>query len=106
MSTKRSIPDTATINSAEIYLPLFYDTGARPIAQLHTSPAKPGGNVTVTGATFTLNSFSGWCPIPTSYLDYLKANDGGIALVGGGWKKYRGRDADGLSGALRVTYTT
>jgi hypothetical protein len=101
-----TIPDSAAINAAEIYLPIFYDTGSAPIAQVHSSTSKPGGNISGVGGTSALNPSSGWVPIPAAFLDYLKANDGGIALVGGGFKKYRGTASDGQSGALRVTYST
>lgn len=100
-----TIPDTATITSAEIYLPLFYDIGSAPVAQVHTSASKPGGNVAVTGGTHSLSPRAGWSPIPAAFIDHMKVHGGGIALVGGGWAKYRPVGVDGASGALRVSWT-
>ena len=44
--------------------------------------------------------------IPTSFIDYLKANTGGVGMDGGGYSIWAGVQADGLSGALDITYTT
>lgn len=103
---KDTIPDGATIVSASIYLPLFFDQGSAPVARVHGSAAKPGGNVAPSGATHTLSPRSGWAALPTAFLDVLKSADGGIALVNGGWAKYSGTGSDGQSGALDVTWTS
>lgn len=100
-----TIPDSASIVSAEIYLPSPDRlTGARPFGR-HSYPSKPGGAPTIS-ATSTLAGTAGWVAIPTSLIDHLKANDGGLGFALGGWNIWPGTQRDGLSGAVRVTYET
>jgi len=99
-----TIPDSAAIVSAEIYLPLLKDLGSFPFGR-HGSASKPGGPVTIT-ATSTLPGKSGWVPIPTSLIDDLKVNVGGLGFALGGYNIWAGTQRDGLSGAVRVTYDT
>lgn len=98
-----TIPDGAVIKSATIFLPLRQQLGAAPFGR-HGSEAKPGGPVTFAGLS-TLGSNSGWVAIPTSLIDHLKANPGGLGYDYGGYNIWRGTQQDGLSGALNVTYT-
>lgn len=100
-----TIPDAAEIRGAWIYLPPpIRLLGARPFGR-HTASTKPGGSVTITN-TSTLAGTSGLVPIPTSHVDYLKANNGGLGFGLGGWNIWPGTQADGRSGLLRVTYRT
>lgn len=99
-----TIPDNAVIVSAEIYLPLLKDLGAAPFGR-HDQASKPGGAVTIT-ATSTLPGKSGWVSIPTSLIDELKVNTGGLGFGLGGYNIWAGTQKDGQSGAVRVTYDT
>lgn len=98
-----TIPDSASIVSAEIFLPNpSNQIGARPFGR-HTYDSKPGGAPTITD-TSTLGGTSGWVGIPTSHIDYLKANPGGFGFDLGGWWIWAGTQGNGSSGRLRVTY--
>lgn len=99
-----SIPDTAAIVAAAIYLPATRTGGASPNLQLHTSPAKPSGSVAFVGATYQPPGRTGWQPIPLAFIDYLKANGGGIGLNHGGYNIYASRGQDSLTGALDITW--
>jgi hypothetical protein len=100
-----SIPDNAAITGARIYLNPRQSSGAAPILRAHTSATKPGGPVTFTGAGYALPARSGWVNIPTSMVDFLKANNGGIGFEHGGYSIFRGVSSDGLSGALDISWT-
>lgn len=100
-----TIPDTAVIVAAEIYLPPPIKLlGARPFGR-HPYATKPGGAPSIT-ATSTLPGTSGWVPIPTSLIDHLKVNVGGFGFDLGGYNIWPGTQRDGQSGAVRVTYDT
>lgn len=97
-----TIPDAATITSAQIFLPLRSRLGAAPFGR-HGNDTKPAGAVTFS-ATSTLTSLDGWVSIPTSLLDHLKANPGGLGFDLGGLNIWDGTQLDKYSGALRVKY--
>lgn len=99
-----TIPDGATIHSAQIYLPQRKNLGAAPFGR-HGSATKPVGPVSF-AATAELPARSGWVSIPTSLIDYLKANTGGLGFAGGGYSIWSGTQRDGQSGTVRVTYTS
>lgn len=99
-----TIPDTAVIVSADIYLPLLQDVGAAPFGR-HAYATKPSGSLSF-AATSTLPGKSGWVPIPTTLIDELKVNTGGLGYDIGGYNIWAGTQKDGLSGAVRVTYDT
>lgn len=102
-----SIPDSASIVSTEIYLPAYYQYGASPNFRTHTNDTKPGGAPSYTATVVALNAArSGWVSLPNTVGDFLKANVGGTGMRQGGFTKYRGTQADGLSGALRITFDT
>lgn len=103
-TVKDTIPDSAVVKLARIFLPPLSLTGGAPILQRHTSPTKPGSPVTFIGAGVALGSRSGWVDFPLSWVDYLKANPGGIGMNHGGFNKYRGTQSDGLSGALDISW--
>lgn len=100
-----TIPDSATIVGAEIYLPPPTRLlGARPFGR-HPYATRPGGAPSIT-ATSTLPGTSGWVAIPTSLLDHLKSNVGGLGFDIGGYNIWPGVQRVGQSGAVRVTYDT
>lgn len=100
---KDTIPATAKIIAAEIYVPNPKNlTGARNFSY-HGYASRPAGAPTVTTVT-TLAGTSGWVPIPTSIVDFLKANVGGVGFNTGGENTWPGVQSDGQSGALRITY--
>jgi hypothetical protein len=95
-----TIPDGATIQSAEIWLPTPRQLlGARPFGR-HAYGSKPAGAPTIT-ATANLGGTSGWVGIPTTLIDWLKVNVGGLGFDLGGYNIWPG---GGQSGAVRVTY--
>lgn len=102
---KDTIPDNAVIQSALIYLPIqTIVINAPGQLKLHTHATKPAGAPTFTGSAFAVSAQPGWRSIPTSFIDYLKANTGGIGFDGGGqWVNY-GVSSDQLSGALDITW--
>lgn len=99
-----TIPDVATILSAEIYLPIFQNFGSDPLLRVHTDASQPSGNPNFVAGSAALNPRQGWVPIPTGYIDQLKVTTGGVGFDTGGFNKYRGVTTDAQSGALRVTY--
>ena len=102
---KDTIPDSAVPVSARIYLPVqTIVINAPGQLRLHTHAFKPAGAPTFTGAAQATPAVSGWHDIPLSWVDFLKANDGGIGFDGGGQWVCAGSDTDGLSGALDITY--
>lgn len=102
-----SIPDTATPTRARIYLPILeINIDAPGQLRLHTHRKKPAGAPSFTGSAYPVPAVSGWRDIPLSWIDFLKANDGGIGFDGGGFWIVRGTDTDAQSGALDITYKT
>jgi len=101
---KDTIPDGAVIKSAAIFLSPRQVSGAAPNLRYHTSATRPGGAVTFAGTTFVLPSRTGWVSIPLAFIDYLKANNGGIGFDHGGYNIFRGTQADGQSGALDISW--
>lgn len=98
-----TIPDSAGIVSAAIYLPLPTRLlGAMPFGR-HGYGSKPGGAVSF-AATSTLPGTSGWVPIPTTLIDHLKSNIGGLGFDYGGYNIWPGTQSDGQSGKLRITF--
>lgn len=99
-----TIPDSASIIRAEIYLPQTKNVGAAPFGR-HSSATKPVGPVAFS-ATAELPARRGWVRIPNSLIDHLKTNTGGLGFDLGGYNIWSGTQQDGQSGALRVTYQT
>ncbi|MAP64051.1 MAG: hypothetical protein CMH34_09985 [Microbacterium sp.] len=103
-----TVPSSADIIKAEIYLPPPERlTGTRPFGR-HPYASKPAGAPTIS-ATSTLSGTSGWTEIPTSLIDHLKSNVGGLGFDLGGWNIWPGTQDPqhgGNSGRLRVTYET
>lgn len=97
-----TIPDAAVITSAQIYLPLRERRGAAPFGR-HASETKPGGAVSFS-ATGALAAITGWVSIPTTLIDHLKANPGGLGFDLGGRNIWNGTQLDKQSGAVRVKY--
>ncbi len=101
-----TIPNDATITLARIYLSPTQTSGSAPILRVHTSPTRPGGNVTFIGSGYALPARSGWQGIPGPMIDYLKANGGGIGIDHGGFSRFRGVSQDALAFALDIAWTT
>tara|TARA_R100000365_G_C2746946_1_gene76473 strand:- start:2473 stop:3342 length:870 start_codon:yes stop_codon:yes gene_type:complete len=100
---KDTIPDSAVILSASMWLPARSLFGDPPNFAVHTSAFRPGGGLTF-GATTPLSPREGQVAVPTGWIDTLKAADGGIGVNHGGRNVYRGLSGDGRSGELTVTY--
>jgi hypothetical protein len=101
-----TIPDGARIDGAAIFLNPRQVSGSNPVMRLHSSEGQPGGPLAFVGAPFALaGARSGWVNIPTAWVDYLKANSGGIGFEHGGYNIFRGTGADALSGALDLSWT-
>lgn len=98
-----TIPDSAVIvGEPEIFLPNpTKQTGARPFGR-HAYASKPSGEPTIT-ATSTLPGTSGWVKFPTSLIEHLRSNVGGLGFDLGGWWIW---PAGGQAGTVRVTYET
>lgn len=98
-----TIPSSAYIASAEVYLPNPKRLlGARPFGR-HGHGTKPAGAPSIVD-TSTLSATSGWVPIPTALVDALKTGTGGVGFALGGYNIWPGVQADGQSGALRITF--
>jgi len=99
-----TIPDDAVIRSAAIYLPARQLSGDAPNLGYHGSAPKPAAP-TGFAATYPLTGErSGWVPFPPGWVDYLKANIGGLGFDHGGYNIYRGLASDQLSGALDISW--
>lgn len=99
-----TIPDSAVINLARIYLNPAQTQFGPPRLQVHTSPTKAGA-LSWVGSYYELPARSGWVDIPLAFIDYLKSNQGGLGMNHGGYDIYRGVPSDGLSGALDIAWT-
>jgi hypothetical protein len=97
-----TIPDSAVIKNAWIFLPLQQQVGNAMFGR-HGSESKPGGALSFS-STSNLGNRSGDVEISTSLIDHLKANPGGLGFDYGGYNIWRGTQKDGRSGALRVIY--
>jgi hypothetical protein len=97
-----TIPDGAAILSATINLPLQEQLGTAPFGR-HGADRKPSGTLAIT-ATSALPGRSGEVAIPTSLIDHLKSNAGGLGFALGGRNVWRGTQRDSASGRLTVTY--
>lgn len=98
-----TIPDGAVIQVARIFLSPRSVSGGLPRLQVHTSPTKTGA-ITWVGSYYELPAKSGWVDIPSTFIDYLKVNPGGLGLNQGGYNIMRGLPSDGLSGALDIAW--
>lgn len=104
---KDSIPDTATILSARMYLPIrIIHVNAASIFRLHTNSVKGSTPPAWAGGPYSgsISPATGWHDVPTSWIDYLKANDGGLGLDTGGYWVAKGTAADAYSGALDISW--
>ncbi|TFD74740.1 hypothetical protein [Cryobacterium fucosi] len=99
-----TIPNGAAITAAAIYISATQITGWPPNIGYHSSAGKPGGNVSVGGAS-AVPVFNGWVNIPLSIVDYLKSNVGGVGVASGGYSIFRSLGQDPSSGALRINWT-
>lgn len=103
-SIRDTIPDSAVIIEAYIYLPLVTDPyNAAPPFGRHGADTKPGGSLSFSD-TSVLGGKSGWVGIPLGLIDHLKANPGGLGFGLASYTIWRGTQGDGQSGAVRVVY--
>jgi hypothetical protein len=101
-----TIPDSARIDAAAIFLAPRQVSGSNPVLRLHSAESQPSGPLAFVGAPFALaGTRSGWVGIPLAWVNYLKANPGGIGFEHGGYSIFRGTGADALSGALDLSWT-
>lgn len=101
-----TIPDSAVIVSASMWLPARQNLYGAPQLGVHGSAGKPAGNVSW-GALTSFAGDSGQVSIPTSWIDSMKVSGGGVVVkAGASYNIYRSLDADGNSGAITVTYQT
>jgi len=99
-----TIPDSAAITLARIFLNPRSTSGAAPILQVHTSPTQPGGAVAFVGSGYALPARSGWVDIPLSMIDLMKTGAYGLGFNHGGYSIFKGVGADNLSGALDIAW--
>jgi hypothetical protein len=95
-----TIPDTAVIVSVELYLSPVQTEFAGPNIGYHAAGTKPGGSLTIIGAT--PSSAAGWVALPNYFGDFLKANVGGLGCLHGGFNIYNSLAGDAQSGAVRI----
>ncbi len=102
---KDTIPDSATIVSARIYLPIrAINVNAPGQMRLHTNLSKPAGAPSFSGSAVDRPAVSGWHSVPLSWIDHLKANNGGVGFDGGGYWIIKAISSDRQSGALDISY--
>jgi hypothetical protein len=100
-----TIPDFAQVTGASIFLAPRRVAGSSPVLRLHTSESQPDGPLAFIGAPSSVTGpRTGWVSIPLAWVDYLKANPGGIGFEHGGYSIFRGTGSDRLSGALDITW--
>ncbi|PPF56096.1 hypothetical protein C5B94_04020 [Clavibacter michiganensis] len=100
-----TIPDTAEILSASIYLPLLGAGKIAPRFRLHPFGQKPRTGLVFAGNSYPLAALDGWVPLPLAAVDFLKANVGGLGLDVSNDVAYRGLQRDQYSGALDITFS-
>lgn len=98
-----TIPDSATIEQARLYLSPDKVMGDPANLRLHANTGF-GGAPAWQGSSWPLRPVAGWNTIPTSFVDWLKVNVGGVGFDSGGYHIMRSITSDPMSGALDVTY--
>jgi hypothetical protein len=102
-----TIPDNAKIEGCEIYLAVRDQYGSnQALIGTHVYDERPSGDFELE-RTFGLEAkVSGWYRVPISWLNFLKANPGGVGTKGAkdGVRIFESCGDDSLSGALRVTW--
>lgn len=102
-----TIPDTAVILSAYIYIPIrAININADGVMKMHTNSVKGSTPPAWAGGPYNqlVPPATGWHAIPTFWVDYMKANDAGIGFETGGYWVAKGTGSDAYSGALDITY--
>lgn len=93
----------ANVTSVEIYLPLIQELGVATIGR-HGYGVNTGVWVgQVDGVA--LAPRNGWVPLPLSYADLTTGVSGISVTSGNGLNRWKGVQADGLSGAIRIRGT-
>ncbi len=100
-----TIPDSATIVSAELYLNPISTLGFAPVLR-GVSGGTLSGDPTFTGPSASLPALSGWVPISTTFIDLLKVGAYGLGFEAstGGNNRFHGTQADAQAFALRITW--
>lgn len=100
-----TIPDTATVLSEEIYLPLLQELGFCYIGlhdQANTTPGMPASHDDT-----ALSPRGGWVPLSAGWGAYLASHYAGITLTSGnGDNRWNGTQADGMAGCVRIKFQT
>lgn len=100
-----SIGNSATINSAQIYLPALQVMYGNPRLGTHSAANRPATSPAVSNPR-QIGGRQGWVDITsTGILTTLKATAGGIGTDHGGYNIYKSRAQDAMTGALKVTWT-
>lgn len=98
-----TIPDSAVIEYVRLYLSPDQIQGDPANLRLHSNTSFSGGPAWQ-GSSWPLAPVAGWNQIPNSFVDWLKANPGGLGFDSGGYSIFRSITADPMSGALDITY--
>ena len=96
-----TIPDTSPIRSVEVFISPNMISGNNPLFFVHSSPSKPGGNVTPI-LSQVLAPTPGWMALPVGWGDTLKSQNTGVGVGSGGYHKFKSLQQDPLSFALRI----
>lgn len=104
-----SIPDTAPITAARVYLEVLQASGAGTMTlSLHTSATRPGGNLAL-DQTINIGAmpagFRGDVTLPTSWGDLLKTGARlGIGTSGPGLRVLKGTNQQPAAGAITLDW--
>lgn len=102
-----TIPAAATITGVEMYISPVQISGSAPNVAVHAHAGKPGGAPSLSTVA-AVGIGAGWVGLPISVGNALKAGGGalGVGFNHGGFSIMRDLGADGLSGALRISWTS
>lgn len=99
-----------TVTACYVFLPLISQVGLASIG-VHAHPSIPGGAPTIAPgslAPLPLGGRNGWIAVGASAGTYLAVGGRGLGVLapgGGGYTRWRGTSADGMSGAVRLVGT-
>lgn len=100
-----TIPDDAVITFARIWLSpeqIFGDPAQLRLVANTSMTGPPAWQ----GAAWPLAPSPGWVQIPNAFIDWLKANPGGLGFEGGGFHIFEAITTEPMSGALDIAWTT
>lgn len=101
-----TLPDTAQITLARIYLPAVIERFAPPLVQALDSPPPASAGV---GPQVQLAAQNGWIDLPTAVAEQLRTGNRGIRLsemtgAMGTWTTWKSLSQDPMSGALDLAW--